>query len=227
MTNEDFIESIRLEGEEWRPVVGWESYYMVSTFGRVATIRREYTTSDGRHCATKQKIRKPVIEKFPSSSYFMFTFLKDGHHYKMQVHRMVAMAFIPNPNNYPQIDHIDTNGLNNHVENLRWCTPKMNANNPITRKKILQDRQSKKGTHNLKNAKSVVQLSLQGEYIKTYITIREAKKDGFIKNYIIKVCKGKREEYKGYKWMYLSDYELLINKSKNPNGSERQLSLPF
>lgn len=51
--------------------------------------------------------------------------------------------------------------------------------------------------------------------------------DGFQHSAVCRVCKGTKPQYKGYKWMYLSDYELLINKSKNPSGSERQLSLPL
>ena len=51
------------------------------------------------------------------------------------VHRAVAELFIPNPNNYPEVDHIDGNKLNNKTENLRWCTHEMNLNNPITRKR--------------------------------------------------------------------------------------------
>ena len=220
MTNEEFIESIRLEGEEWRPVVGWEEYYMVSSYGRVATLQRAYVSSDGQHRITKNRIRKATVYNMGYTCYAMLTFNKDDHHYRMQVHRMVAMAFIPNPNNYPCVDHIDTNGLNNRVENLRWCTHKMNMHNPITFERYLKARQASKGKPLLKNAKALVQLDLEGNYIKTYQSFRDAESEGFFSNHTWNVCRGKKSQYKGYKWMYLSDYELLINKSKNPNEGE-------
>ena len=228
MTNEEFIESIRLEGEEWRDVVGFEGYYMVSSYGRAATLYRPYVRTDGAHHHSEQRLLKGEIHKTKGRvSYLMFSFRKNGKRIHLSMHRMVATAFIPNPNNYPCIDHIDTNGLNNHVENLRWCTQKMNMNNTITRKVHKSIMDARKGVPNIKLAKAVVQLDMQGNYIKTYDSIADCDRDGFVHAGVCRTCQGKKPQYKGYKWMYLSEYELLINKSKNPNGSERQLSLPF
>lgn len=70
------------------------------------------------------------------------------------VHRLVACAFIENPNNYPSIDHIDGNPMNNHVSNLRWCTNTINMNNPITRSRISL---SKKGKYNTPKSMPVVE----------------------------------------------------------------------
>lgn len=229
MTNEEFIESIRLEGEEWRPVVGWEDRYMVSSFGRVASIYKPIIRIDGAHHHSEQKLIKGFTQKMKRGtvSYVQFSFKKDGKRYHIPLHRMVAMAFISNPNNYPYIDHIDGDGLNNRVDNLRWCTQKMNMRNEVTFDRFLQAMAERKGVSNTKLAVPVVQLDMQGNYIKTYPSMADCRVDGFQHSAVCRVCKGTKPQYKGYKWMYLSDYELLINKSKNPNGSERQLSLPL
>ena len=81
--------------------------------------------------------------KFVNRKYYCIT-----HFY---VHKAVAELFISNPNNYSQVDHIDTNKHNNHYTNLRWCTQKMNSNNPLTRKHISEAQkiaQTSKGNKN-------------------------------------------------------------------------------
>ena len=70
--------------------------------------------------------------------YLMVDLWKNGNVKKGIIHRLVAQTYIPNPDNLPEIDHIDTNRQNNNVSNLRWCTRKENNNNPITRARISQ-----------------------------------------------------------------------------------------
>ena len=100
-----------LPGEIWRNISGYEGIYQVSNKGRVRSIR------DG-----KILILKPCKR----NGYLMIGLRKNGAHKNFQVHRLVAQAFIPNPENKPMVDHIDTNKLNNCVENLRWATDKEN-----------------------------------------------------------------------------------------------------
>ena len=213
MTNEEFIKNISFEGEEWRDVVGFEGLYMVSSFGRVISLKREVRNTHcsyrvvGQHILTPNK--NTSRSKNKRQSYHQY---KNKRNRKsITAHRIVATAFIPNPNNYPDIDHIDGNPLNNNVHNLRWCNQVMNMNNPITRKRLSN---SKTGKLNTKKSMPVVRIGNDG-MIETFPSVMEAYRNGYNHSSILKCCKHKMHTHKGCKWMFLSDYENLTSKSKN------------
>lgn len=99
--------------EVWKDVVGYENKYKVSNLGRVYSIERNGTK--GHFC--KEKI---------SYGYSKVCLVKKSKIKLCALHRLVAIAFIPNPNNYPQVNHIDGNKQNNNVDNLEWVTAKQN-----------------------------------------------------------------------------------------------------
>ena len=114
----------------------------------------------------------------------------------MRVHRLVALAFIPNPDNKPCVDHIDGDRANNHADNLRWVTVKENQNNPITKSKWI----GKKAKPH--HEKAVEQIK-NGIVVNVFVSIQEAARKGnFSATAICKVCKGKGNLHKGYKWRY-------------------------
>lgn len=115
--------------EKWKSIQGYEGQYDVSNLGKVKSVRRKALNGNG-YQKKKDRLLKPHINK---GGYATVALCKDGKPKVFLVHRLVAIAFIPNPEGKPIVDHIDTNPLNNAVDNLRWCTQKENCNNPKSR----------------------------------------------------------------------------------------------
>lgn len=188
-----------LEGEIWKDVKDFEGYYAISNKGRLKSLSRDIVASN-RIIHTQDRI----MEITPNiSGYLYVTLSKNGVYKKRFVHKLVAEAFIPNPNNYPHIDHIDTNKLNNCVDNLRWVTPVMNMNNELTKKHVSEGLKGK--TNESWNCTPIVQLQ-GGLLVKQYPSIAEAKRAGFGYSGIQRCLARKQYTHKGYTWMYLVDY---------------------
>lgn len=120
MGDRKLIKAIDLEGETWKNVVGFEGLYMVSNKQRVKSMKRP-SLGD---FTIPERILRPGKH---ISGYSRLTLCKDGKLHYFNLHRLVAEAFIPNPNKYPCINHIDNDPTNNSIENLEWCTFSMNT----------------------------------------------------------------------------------------------------
>lgn len=175
-----------MKEEIWRPVKNYEGWYEVSSYGRVRSLDRVVVYSDGRKCLWKGKILK--IRK-DNVGYLYCILYKNTRHKTSKVHRLVAQAFIPNPDNLPVINHKDEVKTNNRVENLEWCTQSYNINY---------------GTRNEKVSKPVLQIDKNtGQVISEYQSLREAGRQLNIGNgSISRCCNGKQKTYKGYKWKF-------------------------
>lgn len=108
--------------EEWKDIQGYEGLYQVSNEGNVKSLGGK-----------RYKVTRILDGYVQSTGYRVFNLWKDGKPKLLTVHRLVAEAFIPNPENKPCIDHINTIRTDNRVENLRWVTHRENNSNPITR----------------------------------------------------------------------------------------------
>lgn len=112
---------INLDGEVWKDVVGYEGFYMVSNFGRIKSLYRQYKRKSVL-VTTFERLMKLGI-----NDYYIFKTASTGVLKTITVHRAIAQCFIPNPDNKPCVNHIDGNKLNNSIENLEWVTFKENT----------------------------------------------------------------------------------------------------
>ena len=213
----------KMEEEIWKPIKDYEGLYEVSNLGRVKSLNYRGTG--------KWKILKNIE---CSNGYLVVVLTKNGKRKQFKVHRLVAEAFIPNPENKPCVDHINTIRTKNYVWNLRWVTHEENNNNPLTKKKYSENHREQTGENNpmygrtLKNhpmygrigennpkSKPVIQIDLNtNEIIKVWASAMEAERQGEFNNSAInQCCRGKRKSHKGYKWMYLYDYNKLSEKN--------------
>ena len=174
--------------EIWKDVPGYIGLYKVSNYGRVKSVKKQL-----------------VLKTSGSGNRYKTVALCNGMRKTFRLHRLVAAAFIPNPDNKPCIDHIDGDRANNHADNLRWVTYLENNNNPITKKRLSENNaknmQGKKGV--LHPNSKPVRMMKNGVCLKIYQSIHLAKQDGFNDTLIIRCCKGRMKKHKGYNWEYI------------------------
>ena len=178
---------IKANFELYAPIKGFEGLYEVSTWGNVRSLDRWVIYKNGAKHFYKGKILKLFINK----GYIRVELSKNCKKIKCLVHRLVAEAFIPNPDNLPLINHKDEVKDNNYPYNLEWCTHEYNNNY---------------GTHNeriaLNKSKKVYQYDLQGNLIKEWSSVAEAGRNGFSGSHVAECCLGKHKTHKGYIWSY-------------------------
>ena len=126
----------------WKPVVGFEEYYEVTDYGAVRSLH-----------SGKKRYHKLLKPKNSSYSYHEYNLKSCEKNKCICSHRLVAQAFIPNPNNLPQVDHINGVKIDNRIQNLHWVTNKENINNPITLERWRESYEKLKSTEVYKKSK--------------------------------------------------------------------------
>lgn len=193
--------------EEWRDVPGYEGLYQVSSLGRVKSLAKEYMICGKGIVRTSDKIMS--LHKM-YDGYVRVELNHKGKAKEFPVHRLVAMAFLDNPEHKPHIDHINTIKNDNRVENLRWVTPKENFANPITlgRWKVAVKNYPSGEANPLFEGKSpdskvVLQYDTNGILVARYACCHQAaRRNGYNYSNIARVCRGERNTYKGFIWKY-------------------------
>lgn len=170
-------------------IVDYRGLYQVSTFGRIKSLKNKKSKN--------QYKEEMIINPYKDDRYLRIGLVKNGKTKTFRVHRLVAEMFIPNPNNFLEVNHVDENRLNNYVSNLEWCTSLYNVNY---------------GTRNERVAKKLSKkvIGINEEKMKVIIlkSTRQGSKFGFNHSHISECCRGRgqRKSHKGYKWYYLEDY---------------------
>ena len=193
--------------------MGYEGYYQVSNMGRVKSLERKCNCRSNGIKTIHCKILTPGNDK----GYLKVNLRKNNKTKQHTVHRLVAIAFLPNENNYPYINHKDENPSNNRVDNLEWCTPKYNNNYGTARERGIKTRksrytkekhplygkqhkeESKKKMSERKN-KPVICITT-GEIFKS---VKEAsEKTGVNLSNICQCCRNKRQSAGKLQWKFL------------------------
>jgi len=157
----------------YKPILGYEDRYLIYDNGQVWSLLNN----------------KFLKQQKTYDGYLMVDLCKNGLDKKIKIHRLVAQAFIPNPNNYSQINHIDENKTNNNVNNLEWCTASYNNNY---------------GEHNIKLAHTKGKKIRCIETNTIYWSFAEAERQtGIFKSSIYRVCAGKQMTAGKYHWEYV------------------------
>ena len=175
--------------EQWRTAIYdgivFEGLYKVSNLGRILNLNYRNT---GR-----AELMTPSEN---TDGYFKVNLRKNGENKTCYVHRLIAQTFIPNPENLPEVNHIDEDKTNNRVDNLEWKWHKDNINHGT------HNERSAKTRTNGKLSKKVLQLSLSGDLIREWESTQECGRNGFCQVAVCLCCQGKRKTYKGFLWMY-------------------------
>lgn len=207
--------------EIWKAIEGYEGYYEISNLGRVKSIDR-YVRKGGHSFHVKEKILKQHIN---DSGYPIVILTKEKKSKWVRVHRLIAEAFIPNPNNLPEIDHINTDKKDYRIDNLRWVSHKQNMNNAITKREqkirsnspsLIKKRHATAKQKGGKTApKTVYKYSLSGEYICCYNSIRDAAKEHNVTSGAIDAAIKKRNyNCAGFQWRTTYAYKIKSYKKK-------------
>ena len=189
--------------EEWRDIKGYEGLYQVSNLGKVRSLDRYINARNKK----KRMINGTLLRlRFNNSNYNIVSLYKDNVQDIRFVHRLVAETFIPNPEDKPQVNHIDGNKTNNCVNNLEWCTRSENNRHAWkTGLNKVSDNQRKAASQSAKErfSKKIVQYDLNGNFIKEWDSMSEAQRQLNIWHESIgKCCKGKIKTSGKYIWRF-------------------------
>lgn len=183
--------------EIWKSISGYEGLYEVSSKGRVKRLKRDIIYKDGRNYHKKERILKGSLDSY---GYLQVGLRNAKGRYKiLLIHRIVAVTFIPNPDNKPQVNHKDEIKTNNCVENLEWVTHKENMN--------YGTRNERAGKAIAKaQSKTVAQYSKDGELLTVWSSVKEAACQlDFNKSCIGATARGEQKTCGGYIWKYVED----------------------
>jgi hypothetical protein len=190
-----------IKGEFWKDIPDFEGKYQVSNKGRIKSLKRIINCRWGENHNCKERILKLETDK---DGYKIANLKGIDKINKKKVHRLVAFAFIPNPDNLPEVNHKKGDKWDNRDSQLEWSTTKDNMKHSfrVLLRKPTKYWVDKKGKDNPKS-KKIEQINMNGQVIKMFYGANEAQRmTGIDHRAIALVAKGKRKEAGGYLWKY-------------------------
>lgn len=200
INSERWLSLENFEGEVWKDINGFEGFYKVSNYGRIKTVGR-IVQCKGKNGSNSYVIVKEKIKKFADNGhgYYHVNLYKNNIRYQQYIHRLVALAFIKNPLNLPQVNHRDEDKSNNSVDNLEWCSSCYNNNYGTAKYR------SKKTLRDNGNTTQIDMYDLDGNFIKHYDCAYDLEKDGISRRCVYNVCYGRVRSYKGCVFRFTGD----------------------
>ena len=185
--------------ETWKDVVGYEGFYQVSNLGRVKSLDRIVKHSEGYERIHNGRILKPLLDR---EGYQCLSLHKESKYKKVKIHRLVALAFIDNPLNKQEVNHLNEIKENNNSDNLEWSTRKENESWGTKRYRGKSNTDYKEIARN--NSKKVMQLDLEGNLIRVWDNLTEIfKEHGYSKGNVSMCCNGKyNKPLYGFIWKH-------------------------
>ena len=193
--------------EIWADIIEFNGCYQISNMGRVRSTDRYVNHWRGGKRKVEGKIKTLTLN---FGGYLTVGLCENSRMHTRFVHRLVAIAFVPNPSNYDHVNHIDENKLNNTPINLEWCTHKYNMNYGTR-----TERATKSNLNHKNKSKMVSQSTLDGDLIAIYPSTKEAMRQTGLSSSSISTsaCGGRFDnrrgkwvysyQYAGYKWEYI------------------------
>jgi hypothetical protein len=187
--------------ETWRSVVGYEGLYEVSDLGRVKSLFKIVMWGVSKTVERIMPEKILALQVDQSTGYYSVMLTKDGVHKRCSVHRMVASAFIPNPDEFPEVNHIDAVRTNCTFSNLEWVTRSKNHLHAykIGNKEMVRYNMARYAIEN--KSQSVMQISLDGAIIEVFPSQQDAARKLGVKQESISRCiSGKYKSAGGFIW---------------------------
>lgn len=206
------------EDEIWRDIAGFDGAYAISNYGRIKSFERTIPCKGKNNSDSYVVVHEKILHLGDNGHGYLIANLSSSNKTNIfYVHRLVATAFIPNPQQLPTVNHKDENKSNNKVSNLEWASYQYN-NNYGTAKQRSRQTIIKSGY-----ATPIDMYDLQGNFIKHYDCSYDMEKDGISRRAALNVCSGRNRSYHGFVFVFAGEEFRYREANHHIKGQKRKV----